>query len=49
MIAWTSDDARYGGCGTPILEDEGNWLLPGETTVYLRPMPLSEEEKAGGK
>jgi maltooligosyltrehalose trehalohydrolase len=36
-LAWTSEDARYGGWGTPPLESESNWRLQGEAAVVLRP------------
>jgi maltooligosyltrehalose trehalohydrolase len=45
-MAWTSEDARYGGWGTPPLETENNWRLQGETAVVLRPKPRKPE---GGK
>jgi maltooligosyltrehalose trehalohydrolase len=34
-ILWTSEDARYGGWGTPPLEQDGVWRIQGETTVIL--------------
>ena len=37
-ILWSSEDPRYGGSGTPPLEDEHNWYLPGRATVVLRPV-----------
>ena len=37
VVRWSSEDARYGGNGTPALESEGIWRLPGETTVLLVP------------
>jgi maltooligosyltrehalose trehalohydrolase len=36
-LAWSSDDVKYGGCGTPPLETDAGWFLPGEATVVLRP------------
>jgi maltooligosyltrehalose trehalohydrolase len=36
-LRWTSDDQRYGGGGTPALETEANWRIPGETAVVLVP------------
>jgi maltooligosyltrehalose trehalohydrolase len=38
-IAWSSDDARYGGCGTPPLEPDAGWCLPGEAAMVLVPEP----------
>lgn len=37
--AWTSEDPRYGGSGTPPLDTEDNWNLPAEATVLLTPIP----------
>lgn len=36
-ILWSSEDVRYGGCGTPPLDTEENWRIPGEAAVALRP------------
>jgi maltooligosyltrehalose trehalohydrolase len=33
---WSSEDPGYGGCGTPPLESEENWLLPGGAAVVLK-------------
>ena len=38
-IRWSSDDVRYGGCGTPPLDTEDNWRIPGEAAVLLTPEP----------
>jgi maltooligosyltrehalose trehalohydrolase len=35
---WTSEDARYGGCGTPPLDTDDGWRIPGETAVVLHPV-----------
>jgi maltooligosyltrehalose trehalohydrolase len=37
--AWSSEDPRYGGGGTPALDTEENWSLPAEATVLLTPIP----------
>jgi maltooligosyltrehalose trehalohydrolase len=37
-LAWSSEDGRYGGCGTPALDTEDNWHIPGETAVVLIPV-----------
>lgn len=39
QIAWSSEDIRYGGCGTPPLEGPDNWRIPGEAAVLLLPGP----------
>jgi maltooligosyltrehalose trehalohydrolase len=36
-ILWSSESARYGGCGTPPLDTEENWRIPGEAAVALAP------------
>jgi maltooligosyltrehalose trehalohydrolase len=35
---WSSEDARYGGCGTAALDTEENWRIPGQAAVVLRPV-----------
>jgi maltooligosyltrehalose trehalohydrolase len=39
---WSSEEYRYGGTGTPPLETEDNWRLPGRATVALHPVEASE-------
>ncbi|MBV8856706.1 MAG: malto-oligosyltrehalose trehalohydrolase [Acidobacteria bacterium] len=39
---WSSEDYAYGGTGTPRLETQNNWYLPGETAVALAPADPSE-------
>ena len=34
---WSTEDVKYGGCGTPPLDAEGGWRLPGEAAVVLVP------------
>ena len=34
-VAWSSEDPRYGGGGTPALDSEDNWHLPAEAAVLL--------------
>lgn len=36
-LAWSSEDPRYGGGGTPQVESEDNWRLPAESAVLLTP------------
>jgi maltooligosyltrehalose trehalohydrolase len=33
---WSSEDPAYGGTGTPSLETEENWQLPGYSVVFLQ-------------
>jgi maltooligosyltrehalose trehalohydrolase len=39
-IRWSSEDPRYGGTGTPALDSEENWRIPGEAAVVLLPTPF---------
>ena len=43
-VQWSSEDPGYGGCGTPPLESEENWLVPGQAAVFMVPEPLPDEE-----
>ncbi len=36
-VVWSSDDPRYGGCGTAPPETEENWRIPGEAAIVLAP------------
>ncbi|HET9532905.1 MAG TPA: DUF3459 domain-containing protein, partial [Blastocatellia bacterium] len=35
---WSSEDPRYGGSGTPPLDTEENWRIPGRAAVVLKPV-----------
>lgn len=39
-IVWSSEDPRYGGSGTPELDTDKNWHIPGESAVLLAPAPM---------
>jgi maltooligosyltrehalose trehalohydrolase len=39
---WSSDDAKYGGCGTAPLDSEENWIIPGQAVVVLHPLARNE-------
>ncbi len=43
---WSSEDPRYGGCGTYPLDSEDNWRLPGYAAVVLRPAAGDDEDDA---
>jgi maltooligosyltrehalose trehalohydrolase len=45
-ILWSSESPRYGGCGTPPLDTEDNWRLPGHAAVVMAPQPTKEEGSA---
>jgi maltooligosyltrehalose trehalohydrolase len=34
---WSSEDPRYGGIGSPPLDTEENWRIPGQAAVVLKP------------
>ncbi len=38
---WSSEDPQYGGCGTPPLDTDENWRVPGQAAVVLGPSPAS--------
>ena len=37
QVLWTSEDPAYGGHGTPPLETECNWIIPGPAAVLMSP------------
>jgi maltooligosyltrehalose trehalohydrolase len=39
-ILWSSESPRYGGSGTPPVETDEGWRMPGHATVVLFPQPL---------
>jgi maltooligosyltrehalose trehalohydrolase len=42
-VIWSSEDPRYGGGGTPLVEFDG-WHLLGEAAVVLAPRPEAGED-----
>ena len=36
-VLWSSEDPHYGGVGTPPLDTEDNWRIPGEAAIALIP------------
>jgi maltooligosyltrehalose trehalohydrolase len=36
---WSSEDPKYGGIGTPALDSDDNWRIPGHAAVFLKPDP----------
>jgi len=36
-LLWSSEDPKYGGNGTPPLDTEQNWRIPGWAAVLLKP------------
>lgn len=43
---WSSEDPRYGGEGTPPLDTDEGWWLPGHAAVVLHPVPSPMERTA---
>jgi maltooligosyltrehalose trehalohydrolase len=42
-LAWSSEDPRYGGHGTPPVQASDKWRVPGEAAIVLRPADLAGE------
>lgn len=40
-ILWSTNRVEYGGVGTPPIETETGWQIPGESAVVLRPITPS--------
>jgi maltooligosyltrehalose trehalohydrolase len=36
-VSWSSEDPRYGGLGTPPLDTEQDWRIPGRAALLLKP------------
>jgi maltooligosyltrehalose trehalohydrolase len=36
-VLWSSEHPRYGGSGTPPVESEGDWRIPGNAALVMRP------------
>jgi len=41
-VLWSSEHPRYGGSGTPPVDSEENWRIPGQAAVAMRPGPSSD-------
>jgi maltooligosyltrehalose trehalohydrolase len=37
-VLWSSESTRYGGSGTPALDSDDNWRVPGHAAVALAPV-----------
>jgi maltooligosyltrehalose trehalohydrolase len=46
---WSSEDPKYGGTGTPPLDTEENWRIPGHAAVLLKPNPKPSPSHARSK
>jgi maltooligosyltrehalose trehalohydrolase len=42
---WSSENPEYGGSGTPPLNTDENWRVPGEAAVVLIPVPKPQEQE----
>jgi maltooligosyltrehalose trehalohydrolase len=47
QVLWSSEHPSYGGCGTPPVETEQNWWIPGRAAIVLKPGPQREQLPAG--
>lgn len=43
---WSSEDPRYGGQGTPPLDTDNNWQIPGRAAVALHPIAAEDDHDA---
>jgi maltooligosyltrehalose trehalohydrolase len=44
VLAWASEDPRYGGMGIPPLPSGGNWHIQGEAAMVLKPVEGRQTE-----
>jgi maltooligosyltrehalose trehalohydrolase len=42
-VLWSSEHPKYGGGGTPVLETQEHWLVPGQAAVALIPQALEDQ------
>ena len=42
-LLWSSEAPRYGGAGTPALNPDGTWLIPGHGAMVVIPDPPTPE------
>jgi len=40
-VQWSSNDPKYGGCGTPDLWPDGTWSIPPEAAIVCQPVSLA--------
>jgi maltooligosyltrehalose trehalohydrolase len=43
-ILWSSEDPRYGGTGTPPLDTDENWRIPGHAAVAMHAIPKEQHK-----
>jgi maltooligosyltrehalose trehalohydrolase len=42
VTLWSSENPKYGGCGTAPLDTDQNWRIPGHAAIVLEPEPVDE-------
>ena len=38
-LAWSSEAPEYGGQGTPPIDTDASWMIPGSTALFFVPEP----------
>jgi maltooligosyltrehalose trehalohydrolase len=46
-VVWSSEDPKYGGCGTRNLWPDGQWSIPPESAIVCIPGPLRQRSHTG--
>ena len=44
-VLWSSETPQYGGSGTPELETDEYWRIPGHAAIVLRPAPSGDDNE----
>jgi maltooligosyltrehalose trehalohydrolase len=47
-VVWSSEDVKYGGSGTPEVDRDGGWLIPGHAAVVLASRPADSKDDPEG-
>ncbi len=47
-MMWSSEHPSYGGAGTPPMDTDEGWVLPGHAAVVLKPAKAAQPEKSSG-
>jgi maltooligosyltrehalose trehalohydrolase len=45
QILWSTEDSKYGGIGTPLLDSDLNWIIPAQAAVVLKPTPKTGDKR----
>jgi maltooligosyltrehalose trehalohydrolase len=43
-LLWSSEEPRYGGSGTPPIEPEGSWTIPGHCAIVMQAVKQPQEK-----